>query len=292
MSARVIHAIAILSFPSIVVQAAGPLEAEHPLAPVLKEAERLLQDMDREIKDYSCVLVKRERVGGKLLPSERMFLKLRQDQTSHDHVPGSFSVYLRFFGRPDLKGREVLYVPGQHDNKLLIRKGGRLLPNITVRLDPTGRLAMQGNRFSIKSLGLHALVHRLLMIGTQELEYDECEVHRFDQKLGNRACSVFEVVHPVRREHFQYHLARVFVDQELQIPIRFESYDWPEEEGGEPLLLEEYTYLNVKLNVGFSDYDFDPENAEYRFAVKDKTTRGETVTLAGGSNQGNNHAAP
>ncbi len=35
--------------------------------------------------------------------------------------------------------------------------------------------------------------------------------------------------------------------------------------GGQPQLLEEYTYLNVKLNVGLTDADFDDKNPEYNF---------------------------
>ena len=37
------------------------------------------------------------------------------------------------------------------------------------------------------------------------------------------------------------------------------------EEGGKPVLSEEYTYLNVKLNNGFTDADFDVRNPNYQF---------------------------
>jgi hypothetical protein len=30
-------------------------------------------------------------------------------------------------------------------------------------------------------------------------------------------------------------------------------------------VIEEYTYLNMKLNVGLSDRDFDPSNKDYAF---------------------------
>ena len=35
--------------------------------------------------------------------------------------------------------------------------------------------------------------------------------------------------------------------------------------GAEPELMEEYTYLNLKLNNGFTDADFDIKNPNYRF---------------------------
>jgi hypothetical protein len=69
----------------------------------------------------------------------------------------------------------------------------------------------------------------------------------------------------VRRDIFRFCLARIFVDDELKIPIRYESYDWPREAGGPPELIEEYTYLDLKLNNGFTDEDFDTRNPDYHF---------------------------
>ena len=55
------------------------------------------------------------------------------------------------------------------------------------------------------------------------------------------------------------------MDDELQLPIRYASYDWPAAPGQEPPLLEEYTYLNMKVNVGLTDADFDRGNKDYGF---------------------------
>jgi len=74
-----------------------------------------------------------------------------------------------------------------------------------------------------------------------------------------------QVIHPVRRPHFRYHMARIFIDDELQLPIRYASYDWPENPGGQPRMMEEYTYLDLKLNVGLTDRDFDYRNENYNF---------------------------
>jgi hypothetical protein len=76
---------------------------------------------------------------------------------------------------------------------------------------------------------------------------------------------VIQVVHPVKRPHFDFYRARVFFDNELNFPIRYASWSWPIENDGEPVLEEEYTYTDVNLNVALTDRDFDPENAEYNF---------------------------
>jgi len=41
--------------------------------------------------------------------------------------------------------------------------------------------------------------------------------------------------------------------------------NWPEGEQSEPEVIEEYTYQNVKINVGLTDKDFDFTNPDYNF---------------------------
>jgi hypothetical protein len=60
-------------------------------------------------------------------------------------------------------------------------------------------------------------------------------------------------------------MAEVFIDRELDLPIRYASYDWPAKAGEKPVPLEEYTYSKIKLNVGLTDQDFDPANPKYTF---------------------------
>ena len=54
------------------------------------------------------------------------------------------------------------------------------------------------------------------------------------------------------------------MDNELQIPIHYEAYDWPEQQDGQAVLLEQYTYRDIKLNVGLDDTDFQHTNPKYR----------------------------
>lgn len=49
------------------------------------------------------------------------------------------------------------------------------------------------------------------------------------------------------------------------MPVRYAAYSWPSRPGGGPELIEEYTYLNLKLNPGLTDQDFDYHNPEYNF---------------------------
>jgi hypothetical protein len=104
------------------------------------------------------------------------------------------------------------------------------------------------------------------MEAEKDVKYGECEVKFFKgAKINDRVCTCTQVVHPVPRKNFLFHIARIFVDDELNLPVRYESYDWPKKTGEAPELIEEYTYLNLKLNAGLTSDDFDIHNSKYNF---------------------------
>jgi hypothetical protein len=226
---------------------------EHPLVPVLRWAKQGLPAIE-SLKDYSATLVRRERIHGKTSGYEYLSIKIR-------HAP--FSVYAYFQAPAAVKGQEVIYIAGQNQGNILAHKAHM---TATVSLHPDGMIAMSGRHYPITEIGLVNLVRRLVEVGDQDLKYGECEVKYFtNAKINGRPCTVIEVVHPKPRDVFRFHLARVFVDDQWKVPIRYESYDWPSELGGDPPLIEEYTYLDLKLNNGFTDEDFSTHNPEYHF---------------------------
>jgi hypothetical protein len=226
---------------------------EHPLAPVLRWAKEGLPAIEA-LNDYSATLVRRERVRGKLSGYEYLAIKIR-------HHP--FSVYALFQAPASVKGQEVIYIAGQNEGNMWAHKARMA---VTMSIHPEGIVAMSGRNYPLTEIGLVNLVRRLAEVGQEDVNYDGCEVKYFTQaKVSQRPCTVIQVVHPARRDVFRFHLARVFVDDELKVPIRYEAYDWPREPGGQPELLEEYTYLDLKLNNGFTDEEFSTQNPEYHF---------------------------
>lgn len=241
-------------------------ESAHPLAPVLEYAQWRLQEMDSEFRDYTCTLARRERLAGKLSGYVYTDVKLRHRQVRDGVVVVPFSVYMRFLSPADVEGREVLYVEGRNKGNLIVRRGGRRFRFITVAVDPKSEVVLRESRYPIEELGIRNLTERLIEVGKDDLKHDEIEVAYIEEaRVNERVCTVIQITHPVRQDHFKYHVARVFIDDELQVPIRYASYDWPKEEGGALRLLEEYTYLNLKFNVGLSDWDFDHRNENYMF---------------------------
>ncbi|MEN6457438.1 MAG: DUF1571 domain-containing protein [Thermoguttaceae bacterium] len=236
----------------------GPGAAnEHPLMPALRWAYSGLKDVEM-IRDYSATIAKRERIGGKVRDYEYMFVKLRQHP---------FSVYMCFLGPAELKGQEVIFIDGQNNGNMWAHGAG--IKNTmfgTLSLKPDGPIAMKNQRYPLTELGILNLTRRLAEVAEKDIKYGECEVKFYPgAKINGRVCTCIEVIHPVPRRNFLFHMAQIFVDKELNLPIRYASYDWPREKGGKPELLEEYTYLNLKLNNGFTDADFDTRNPSYKF---------------------------
>jgi hypothetical protein len=244
---------------------AVPNQGAHPLQPALQMAYAALTNIRNNVKDYSCTMAKRERIGGKLGEQEFMFLKVR-------HQP--FSVYMYFLGPERMKGQEALYVEGKNNGNLLGHGVGIRKIAGTVPLLPTGALAMSGQRYPITEIGMYNLTKRLVEVGEKDKLFGECEVKFFNgtkintgtgKNISQRLATCIQVVHPVPRRNFTFNLARIFVDEQLNLPIRYESYDWPATPGGKPELMEEYTYMDIKLNNGFTDADFDENNPNYGF---------------------------
>ena len=228
---------------------------EHPLMPALRVAQAGVEHIDRDIKDYSAIMYKQERIDGELQEQEVAYVKVR-------HNP--FSVHM-FFLAPN-KGRECLYVAGPNGEKgdLHARDSGFRKKLGVFKLDPDGRLAMAGQKYPITKLGIRNLTTELISVASNDVNYGECEVRVIPTTLGadKRPVTVIEATHPTERRNFRFHKAQVFIDNELGVPIRYAAYLWPKAPGEAPPLEEAYTYLDLKVNNGFTDADFNPENPE------------------------------
>ncbi|HZZ71485.1 MAG TPA: DUF1571 domain-containing protein [Pirellulales bacterium] len=230
---------------------------EHPLLPAIRWARDIEKHIDKDIQDYTCTMVKRERIDGKLSEPEYISAKIR-------HKP--FSVYMCFLKPENKKGQEAIYVEGENDGNLLGHGVGLKALIGTVHIKPTSPMAMMDNRYPITEAGFKNLVKRLIEVGENDAKFGECEVKYFkNAKINGSVATCIQVEHPVPRRDFLFNIARIFIDDELNVPIRYEAYTWPAQKGDKPELLEEYTYLNIKLNVGLTNADFDPKNPSYQF---------------------------
>jgi hypothetical protein len=233
-----------------------PAANEPAVAPALRWAKAAVPRIGA-IQDYSCTFVQREQTDGVLGPRKVLRLKVR-------HQP--FSVYVHFDAPQDVRGQEVIYVAGQNGGKLLAHGVGLKALAGTVALDPRGAIAMQGSRHPITEVGILNFTHRMIRVLENDARDPQYQVKYFPgTKVHGRSCTCMQFVHPTPGLSIPYYMARVYVDDELNVPVRGETYLWPARQGGEPVLIQEYTYLNLRLNNSFTDRDFDVNNPQYRF---------------------------
>jgi hypothetical protein len=219
----------------------------HPFDPEIQKAHARIASMKREIQDYSCIFTKRERVKGKLLGYEQIAMRVR-------HNP--FSVYMYWLSPDGTKGQQAVYIEGRNDGKMIAQPVGALGIGGPYHLKPTGPFAMKNQRYPITNAGMLKMMEQLVVEAQGERKYGETTVKYYQgAKVDGSVCTVTEVTHP-KRQHFLYHMARIYVDDQLQLPIRLETYLWPPKAGDPLPVLEEYTYTKIKLNNGFTDADF------------------------------------
>lgn len=240
-------------------------QAAHPLDPALEMAQASLQNIQANVQDYSAVFIKRCRVDDVLPEMQFANVKIRNRKTRDGIVVTPMATYISFLKPEAVTGREVIWVEGQNEGKMIVHETG-MKGMINFYLDPSGYLAMRGQRHPINDIGIENLAVKLIETGQRDHQHGECQVQFYkNAKIGKVTCTMLEVIHPVRRPHFDFYRARVYFDNDLNVPIRYESWTWPTTVGGEPVLEEEYTYLNVKVNIGLTDQDFDIGNPNYKF---------------------------
>jgi len=217
---------------------------EDGLSGVLKLAKRQLARL-KAIDNYSCTLVRRQRVGGELQEYEYIYLKLR-------HTPFGYNAY---YLRPSnkFKGREVVYVDGENDNLAAVV---RTFSGVARGHFHWRREVLQ-NIPPDSSLGIKAVTETLVELLGRRAGVGETKVVLHENaEIQGRPCTCIEVVHATRQNHERVHKIHIFIDDELNVLTRFVLYGWPSESGGRPQLLEEHTSLHLELDKGFDGFEF------------------------------------
>jgi len=214
------------------------------------ELDRWLHDsLERleAVSDYECTLVSRETVDGETGPQKTLALKVR-------HSPFSVSLVTL---EPDADaGQEVLYDESWNGGRLSVRTTGLvggLLGRIS--LNPTGRIAMSGQRYAVTDTGLLRLsqkldaeLHELLARGDVPLPRAAAE------PIDGRPGQVVELRTPLP-DGGGARVVRIGFDAECALPVYYScTLETPEQR----VPLEEYLYRDIRWNRGLLDADFRP----------------------------------
>jgi hypothetical protein len=236
----------------VVAQNTAP-PAAAPAANPMDEPLRLVTEAARAyqgVTDYTCTLVKQERVKGQLQPENVIQMKFRNQP---------FSVYMRWLAPKQFVGQEVCFVKGRNNDMMRVHPtgiGGGLLGWINVAVnDPR---TLEHSRHTITEAGMYNMMGRIYRDWTKDRQDGKTQARIAEYEYDHRPCTRVEVFRTAYDAQAYCYRVVVFFDKQNHLPVRMECYDWPRPggtQGGE--LIEAFSYVNVQLNAGLNDAAFN-----------------------------------
>lgn len=201
------------------------------------------------VKDCMGTLVKQERVNGQLQPEQFIAIRVRQQP---------FSVQLKWQGPKHFTGQEATYVAGKNNNQMRAKGSGLISAVGFVSMEPTDPRALKQSRHAITESGIGNLIERIARSYELERRLGPSQVRMSlrEYSFQQRPCIGLETVRLVNNGQFYCCRTLVLFDKEMKLPIRFEAYDWPSAGNAAGDLLESYSYIDLKFNVGLTDAAF------------------------------------
>lgn len=216
----------------------APRAAADQEEPTAAELAKRAAARYKQVESYTATFEKIERIGDKLVGPTEMTLHFRETP---------FSVHLVCEG-PANEGREVLYVKGKHDDKMLVRLGKGFGQGMVIPLAVDSPRALAGNRHPVTRIGLGLLSRRLTDQFAEAKKAGTLESALVGgRELAGRKTWL------IKRKLDTGGTRYWHIDRELGLPIRVATYDKDEQ------LIEQYTYKNLKLDAKLDDDDFDPK---------------------------------
>ncbi|GEM_PF-1926237 len=200
-----------------------------------------------QVHDFTCTLEKKVNKKGVLYYDPEIIAKCKKP--AH---------YYFKWGKGRFEGQEVIFDQGRNNNRIIGHYGG-LLSFITLKLDPEGSIAMKRNHHPLKRSGLVKIYDILDDSYTKHKETGAGIIELAGEGMvDDRAVWIIQGVFPPDIGFYNAKMT-LYLDKEHLLPIKVTVYDWSGE------LYEEYTFHNLKFNVGLDEKDFNPDNDQYNF---------------------------
>jgi hypothetical protein len=206
------------------------------------------------IDSYIARMRRREMINGKARPEEVTLFKFRKEP---------WSVYFKFLGEAG-KGREVVFVRGQHGNEIHTLLAAGDIPLVPagrrMALSPDSILVRNASRHSVTEAGIGQIIER-------------CEKLLDAAERGDTAVGALRYVGPVKRPEYPHLLEAaehdipagrepglprggkriIMFDPSNRLPVLVITHDDTEQE------VEYYCYDRIEFPVRLDDDDFNPD---------------------------------
>ena len=216
-----------------------------PLESAIQVFSKSIENVQK-IDEYSGMLVNRERNRDGILQEWNFWrLKVR----SHSKQISACNLKPR-------RGTELLFQKGKHDDKILVYHGGKGCGYRWARIDPTSKTAICNLRYPFPEKNILNLSNHYLAYLKKLQNRKGVEVRRLNNcKINKRCSSKLEVILNANFK-LKFSKLEIYFDKEYQIPVRFAGYGLQKPDSQEPLLIEEYTFVDLNISPAFTDREF------------------------------------
>lgn len=224
---------------------ARPAAGEDPAALLLG-----MEAAYARVERYTARFVRQEVVDGARRHREEALLKWER--------PGL--MYLRWTAGPPV-GREILFVPGRDDGRMLVHEPGLLRRFATIVMPPDSPRVLEESRHPVTDIGIGRLIDLILdntrrAAGAGELTVRDHGMARGSEGIERR----LEAVFPRDSERgYAGHRLVLTLAADSGLPVRAIVHDRDDQ------VVADYAYRELRLNPSLTAADFDAANPAYGF---------------------------
>ena len=195
-------------------------------------------------QDYTCTLIKQERLRGELGKVQTVAVKFRDKP---------FSVAMKWVKNPPL-GDRVLYIEGEYGGNMLVRPRGLIGKLVgTVMREPDGKDARKNSLRTVDKFGFERSLQSLLKYYEAGKVAGELgKAYGGEGEVAGRRAAVL-VRYLTDDPKYPSYKTLAYIDLEYLVPICVEGFDSKDN------LICRYVFTDIKFNVGLTDEDFTPQ---------------------------------
>lgn len=236
-----------------VADAGNPLPSNEKMERLAKDdpiafLRECIRRYDREVKGFTAMLRKQERLEGQLQNTEQIEVAFREEP---------FSVLMRW-KEGARRAAAVLYVKGENRDQLLVLPAGFLSVAGVVARRPDGEEAKKAGRYPLTEFGIKIGMQRTLAswerankAGALHVEYLGVKIIK---EAGNRPCWVLRRTRYAAPEGNEGITGlTVYIDKDSWLQVGSVI------EGQEGTLIGEYFFRDIKVNPDFPSDTFTRE---------------------------------
>ena len=201
-----------------------------------------LERHKKGVQNYTCTLIKQERISGTLKDEQWIEVK---------HMAEPYSVAMKWVKNVPL-GDRAIYVEGKYNGMMLVRPRGLLAMLGTVPRDPASKQVMENTLRPITKFGFRKSLESLLVVYELATARGEIKTgYRGIKEVAGKEALVLVRELPARDDYpAKRTVAYLGVDD--LVPLAVEGYDWDDQ------LICRYVFKDVKFNVALTEKDFTP----------------------------------